>query len=100
MGWAARFIDDLLQGKEVDFRPRGHSMTGKVNDGNLVHVVPVGDRKISKNDIVLCRVKGKEYLHLVLGVKHDEYQIGNNHGFVNGWTSKNQIFGIVTRVEP
>jgi hypothetical protein len=30
MGWATKYIEQLLQGKQVQFRPRGNSMSGKV----------------------------------------------------------------------
>jgi hypothetical protein len=66
MGWADGHIARLAQGETVQFRPRGHSMTGKVNDGQLCTVTPlVGDHELVVGDIVLCRVKGSQYLHLI-----------------------------------
>jgi hypothetical protein len=38
-------------------------MTGKVNDGQLCTVQPLGDHVPAVGDIVLCRVKGNQYLH-------------------------------------
>ena len=35
MGWADGHIARLALGETVQFRPRGHSMTGKINDGQL-----------------------------------------------------------------
>lgn len=50
---------------------------------------------VSKGDVVLCKVRGYEYLHLI--IKHDKkqhrFQIGNNKGKVNGWIEAEQIFG-------
>ena len=99
MGWAAHHIEGLKRGETVKFRPRGHSMTGKVNSGQLVTVEPLADRVPQAGDIVLCKVRGAEYLHLVKAVRKDQFQIGNNRGGVNGWVTLNSIFGICVSVE-
>jgi hypothetical protein len=81
-------------------RPRGHSMAGKVDDGDTVTVEPVGERQLRAGEVVLCRVRGREYLHLVKAVQGNRYLIGNNRGGINGWIGRAAIFGIATRVEP
>lgn len=96
MGWASRYIEKLQKGFVVEFRPRGNSMQGKVESGQLCTVIPT--TTIEKGDIVLCKVKGREYLHLVLAVQGKRYQIGNNKGGVNGWVSIDAIFGKLTNV--
>jgi hypothetical protein len=50
-------------------------------------------------NIVLCCVQGTDYLHLIKAIQQDRYQIGNNIGGINGWIGRNNIFGIVTKVE-
>jgi len=62
----------------VQFRPRGNSMKGKIESGQLVTVEPVGDRQLQKDDIGLCKVNGSQYLHLIKAIQGDRYQIGNN----------------------
>jgi hypothetical protein len=99
MGWASKYIEQLLAGKTIQFRPRGHSMSGKVNDGQLVTVEPVTDQLLKEGDIVLCKVQSYEYLHLIKAISQDRYQIGNNKGIINGWTTKQNIFGVVIQVE-
>lgn len=99
MGWASGYIEKLQAGATVKFRPRGGSMKGKVESGQLVTVIPL-DRPIEVGDIVLCRVKGAEYLHLVKAVDGDRYQIGNNRGGINGWVTRTGIFGRCVQVEP
>ena len=74
-------------------------MKGKVESGQLVTVVPV-DRALEIGDIVLCRVGGNEYLHLVKAIDGDRHQIGNNRGGINGWVGKAAIFGRCVRIEP
>lgn len=37
-------------------------------------------------------------MHKIITINHDQYQIGNNHGHINGWTNKRNIYGKVTKV--
>ncbi len=99
MGWAINHIKKLQTGETIQFKPRGNSMKGKINSGNLVTVKPISDQKLKKGDIVLCKVKGHEYLHLIKAIKGKQYQIGNNRGRINGWISIKAIFGICTKIE-
>jgi hypothetical protein len=98
MGWATHYITKLREGATVQFRPRGHSMRGKIESGQLVTVEPVPER-LEVGDIVLCKVRGAEYLHLIKAVQGERYLIGNNRGKVNGWVSRSAIFGKCVRVE-
>jgi hypothetical protein len=41
MGWASNHIERLREGETVSFRPRGHSMSGKIESGQLCTVAPV-----------------------------------------------------------
>jgi hypothetical protein len=100
MGWATHYISALKAGHTVQFRPRGNSMVGRIESGQLVTVTPLGGVLPMKNDIVLCKVNGNEYLHLVKAFNGNRYQIGNNRGGINGWVTINQIFGKCIKVEP
>lgn len=107
MGWAAGLIDKLKAGETVSFRPRGNSMAGKVESGQLVTVEPLSESReeLSVGDIVLCKVQGSEYLHLVSGIKRAAgkptgVQISNNKGYINGWTQPQKVYGKCTKVEP
>lgn len=99
MSWATHYIELLKKGETVQFRPRGNSMRGKIESGQLVTVQPVGEKKLEKGDIVLCKVNGNQYLHLVKAVQGDRYQIGNNTGGINGWININSIYGICISVK-
>jgi hypothetical protein len=100
MGWAINYINKLKNKEIVQFRPRGNSMSGKVESGQLCTVVPISNlTEISIGDIVLCKVNGNEYLHLIKAIQGDRIQIGNNKGKINGWTSFHQIFGKCIKVE-
>ena len=70
MGWATPYIQKLRNGETVSFRPRGHSMKGKIESGQLCTVEPIQDfGALQKGDIVLCKVNGNEYLHLIKAFK-------------------------------
>ena len=99
MGWATSYIERLGRGETVSFRPRGHSMTGKIESGQLCTVSPADPTTLVVGDIVLCKVHGREYLHLVKAIEGARYQIGNNRGHVNGWVGARAIFGRCVRVE-
>src|SRR5438046_654681 len=98
MGWATNHIAKLRAGQTVQFRPRGHSMRGRIEAGQLVTVAPAPE-KLKVGDVVLCKVRGAEYLHLIKAVRGDRYLIGNNRGKINGWTPRSAIFGVCVRVE-
>ena len=99
MSWAKFAIEALRSGKAAQIRPRGHSMKGKVNDGDLVTVEPCDPDQLKAGDIVLVRVKGKDYLHLIKAVNQGRFLIGNNRGGTNGWVGHNCVYGIATKIE-
>jgi hypothetical protein len=73
-------------------------MKGKIESGQLVTVTPV-DRELKTGDIVLCKVKGNQYLHLIKAIDGERYQIGNNRGGINGWIRSSAIYGICTDID-
>jgi hypothetical protein len=99
MGWATSHIARLQSGETVSFRPRGNSMSGKIDSGQLCTVAPVDSATLAVGDIVLCRVRGAEYLHLVKAIQGERFQIGNNRGHINGWIGANGIFGKCMKIE-
>jgi len=100
MGWATPYIAKLKNGETVQFRPRGHSMKGKIESGQLCTVEPIENfESLQKGDIVLCKVNGNEYLHLIKAVNGARFQIGNNRGRINGWIGVNSIFGKCIKIE-
>lgn len=86
----------------MQFRPRGNSMQGRIESGQLCTVEPVSDpilECIQVNDIVLCKAGGQQYLHIVKAIQGERFQIGNNKGHINGWVGRNSIYGRLIRVE-
>jgi hypothetical protein len=100
MGWAQSYIAKLKAGEEVSFRPRGNSMVGKIQSGQLCTVIPIADHaSLCVGDIVLCKVEGNEYLHLIKAVQGARFQIGNNRGRINGWVGSASVFGKCIKIQ-
>lgn len=99
MSWAAHAKSELAAGREVTVRPYGGSMHPKVKSGAEVDLVPISDPSTLKvGDIVLVRVSGSDYLHLVSAADANRVQISNNRGRVNGWVPRAKVFGIAVAV--
>jgi hypothetical protein len=106
MGWANGYIERLKRGETVTFRPRGGSIAGRIESGPRCTVAPIADvATLRVDDIVLCRVHGAEYLHLIKTIDGGRFQIGNHKGDVNGRIGNgsigpNGVFGRCVRVDP
>ncbi len=74
-------------------------MKGKVNDGDLVTLDPCDPARLSVGDVVLVRVRGRDYLHLIKAINGGRFLIGNNRGGTNGWVGHNCIYGVATKIE-
>lgn len=92
--------EHLRNGEECIVVGFGQSMTPILKSGQPVRVAPIAkDVTLNKNDIVFCKVNGHFYLHKISAIKNNNsYQISNNHGHVNGWVSKSQIYGKVVEI--
>ncbi len=100
MAWATHYIAKLETGETVQLRPRGNSMAGKIESGQLCTVVPIDDpAELAVGDIVLCKVNGSQYIHLIKAIQGPRFQIGNNRGRINGWITANSIYGKCIKIE-
>ena len=96
--------EHLQQGETCKITGIGNSMTPILASKQPVICEPVTEEtELKKKDIVLCKVKGHYYLHLIHSIKPNKkgphsYLIGNNHGRMNGWIGRSQIFGIVRAI--
>ena len=98
--WADSYINRIQNRETVQFRPHGNSMQPRIKSGQLVTVIPATNMELRENDVVLCSVDGKQYLHLIKKIGLDgKLQIGNNKGHINGWITRDKVYGLVTKVE-
>jgi hypothetical protein len=91
----------VASGATVEFKPTGSSMVPLIRSRQSVVVSPVDPARLEVGDIVLARVAGTVYLHLVsaLDPSRSRVQISNNRGRVNGWTSHDRVFGVCVAVD-
>ena len=57
-------LDKLNKSEEVEFNPRGNSMTPKIKSGQLVKIKKIDEKEkesLKKGDIVFCKVKERLY---------------------------------------
>ena len=92
--------EHLRSGEECIVVGYGQSMTPILKSGQAVRMIPVEeDTLLEKGDIVLAKVNGHFYCHLIHAVKHNRtYLIGNNHKHMNGWVGRNNIYGKVVEI--
>lgn len=101
--WASAAIETLQAGNAAVINPKGNSMQPKVKSGATVTVSPLEDDEPNPGDVVLVKVGGRVYLHLVKAVRgrgsDEQYQIANNKGRINGWVSRSAVYGIATHID-
>lgn len=90
----------LQAGETCKVTGYGQSMTPRLKSGQSVIVEPVTEEtKLKKRDIVFVKVNGHIYLHLISAIKNNkQFQISNNHKHVNGWVTRNSIYGKVVKI--
>jgi hypothetical protein len=98
MGWVNDALQDLSAGRQVQIRPSGGSMRGRIESGDLVTLAPPVPGEVQVDDIVLVRWKGNYLLHLIREIRGDEFVIGNNLGKINGTVKSTDIRGRVIGV--
>lgn len=98
--WANAAIRELQAGRQARLKPRGHSMKPKVCDGDEVLLDPSVEPRVG--DVVLVKVSGRDFLHLIRGERRTkrtlQFLIGNNRGGTNGWTSARNVYGVAIEI--
>lgn len=103
LSWQEEALTALQKDLPIQVRPRGHSMTGRINDGDMVTLEPCAAEALMSGTIVLVRIQGKRFshivLHSILSLEGGRFLIGSHQGRVDGWVDRGDIYGIATKVE-
>lgn len=99
MGWVNDARKELTAGRQVQVRPVGGSMRGRIESGQLVTLAPVDPSEVRVEDVVLVEWRGNFLLHVVKEMQGDPLLIGNNLGKVNGWVTASAVVGKVIAIE-
>lgn len=90
-------VTKLLSGETIISKEPGNSMLPLIKSKQSVKIQPITWEKCEVDDIVYCRVHGNHYTHLVKAKDPKKgVLIGNNRGYVNGWTR--QVYGKIIEV--
>lgn len=90
-------LERLKNGESFITSEKGNSMVPLIYSGQEHELSPITLEEVKVGDIVYCKVKGRFYTHLVKSIDLIKgCLIGNNHGFINGWTK--QVYGKVTKI--
>jgi Rieske Fe-S protein len=94
MSWVQDALKGIRSSESVYVRPRGGSMSGIIEDNELVQIsgIPI-NHKYEVGQVVFVKWKGNYLLHLINQVNETSVQIRNNKGKVNGWVSYSDIIG-------
>ena len=95
MGWVNDARMELAAGRQVQVRPFGGSMRGRVESGQLVTITPVDPATVKVDDVVFVKWHDNYLLHLVKDARDGEFLIGNNVGKTNGWVPAAAVIGKV-----
>ena len=94
MNWK---VEKLLNGETIISKEPGNSMTPLIKSRQPVKIKPITWQECKVGDIVYCKVKGNNYTHLVKGRDNKKgLLIGNNHGYINGWTRN--VYGKIIEI--
>lgn len=84
----------LKEESSIAFVAHGNSMTPRIRSGDKITVEAITDYAlVKKGDVVLAKVHGRWFLHLVSATEDKRVQISNNHGHVNGWAMRSSVVG-------
>lgn len=89
----------LLNGTTVTFVGIGQSMHPFIPNGTRCIIAPVTDEtKLEKGMAVFCKIGQGYLLHKIRAFRHGGrlVLIGNNHGHIDGWTARKNVFGVYT----
>jgi hypothetical protein len=90
-------LERLQKGETFITSEKGNSMSPIIKSGQDHKLAPAKLEDCKEGDIVYCKVHGNFYTHFVKAKNNDKgLLIGNNKGFVNGWTK--QVYGKVIEI--
>lgn len=91
-------IKRIQEGIKVNLKEGGNSMTPIIKHREQVTLSPVYTEKLETGDIVLAKVRGNYYTHLISAIEGDRIQISNNHKHINGWIHRSKVYAIVSAI--
>lgn len=91
----ARAAAELAAGRPSWIVSLGTSMRPAIAPVQRVQLIPPTRGQSLSGRVVLARVGGRLWLHRALDERADEVLIGADNGMVNGWTPRDEVFGLL-----
>lgn len=92
-------LKKIRTGESIEFKEGGNSMTPIIKSREPITLSPVDTSKLEAGDIVFSRVRGNYITsHIITAIDGNRVQISNNHGRVNGWTTRDRVYAIVSAI--
>ena len=90
----------LGSGRTVRFRAHGWSMYPLIQDGDVLHVVPIQPDRIRRGDILLCRLGPGIVAHRVTQIRRADaalsFRLRGDASFASdGWVEQGAVLGKV-----
>ncbi len=64
-----------------------------------IHLRKVDPSQLRVGDAVFVRINGNLQVHKITAIDNGRYEIGNNHGHINGKVGAQAIFGLAVQIE-
>lgn len=90
-------VEKLKAGEDCYLYSSTRNLEPVIKAGQCVHIIPVTeDVELNKEDVVLCRVNTKIYLHKISAIRNkNSYLITDNYDNKRGWIGRVHIYGKV-----
>jgi hypothetical protein len=69
MDWASHHIQKLRVGDMVALKPHGHSMTGRIESGQLCTAIPIDSAMFEVGNIEVGKVANNEYPRIAKAIQ-------------------------------
>lgn len=90
----------LREGTAVRLSVTGHSMTPFVRAGDVLTIEPLGERRLSRGDVVLCAPDRRLVAHRIVGWRAGLVRVrGDVAPAEDAALAPADVLGVVTRVE-
>lgn len=98
MAWYRNAVDLLRACNPAEVTHRGNSMTGRIADGQIATIMPLGDRSLCVGDLVFAYCEGNYIIREIGEIKDFRFRITDRTGHTVGWCNWPDVLGVVSRV--
>ncbi len=88
----------LAEEGKIELICNGRSMETIMFRGDTLHIKKVEPSLLRVGDAVFCKVKGSYQVHKISAIHHNQWEISNNRGYVNGNIDAKYIYGLCYQV--